>query len=171
MKAKPKTARDLRNNDKILRALNANHQDDLFKSNKKQTGKQTSKKFKESSNQRVAAKDILEELFDSDSENNISLNSARTPITAFFNRTKLQNDENDENMENNEEKENQSRIVEPVFQEHAYLARKSKEKSSHKLMKTIQQSPLMISKKAPKKYLETATNAISRYSQEVRMPF
>ena len=35
------------------------------------------------------AADILGELFDSDSEQNISLHSARTPITAFFNRSSL----------------------------------------------------------------------------------
>ena len=34
------------------------------------------------------ASDILGEFFDSDSEQDISLHSARTPITAFFNKSR-----------------------------------------------------------------------------------
>ena len=179
MKPNPKTAKDLKNNEQILKALDANHQDNLFKPNLNSKKGATSKSKKDKdeiiSQQPPRASDILGELFDSDSEQNISLHSSRTPITAFLNRMKSQNDD-EEVSEKDDQKENQEigrDNGEPAFQEHAFLARKAKEakkvSSSHKLMKTFQQSPLMISSndKRKRKRIEKDTNAISRYSQEV----
>lgn len=138
-----------------MKAYNANHEDNLFKSSKKKAPKK---------NETQKASDIIGELFDSDSEQNISLNSARTPITAFFKRNQslLENDEQD--------KENE--FVEPAaFQCNAFLARKSKDaKKTHKLMKTAQNGPLDLSKlKRKPKQFDKDTKAISRLSQEVNM--
>ena len=63
--------------------------------------------------------------------------------------------------------------VEPTFQEQAFLARKSKEAErtkTHRLMKTVQHSPLDISKDVRKnneKRMEKDTKAVARISQEV----
>ena len=58
------------------------------------------------------------------------------------------------------------------FQEQAFIARKAKDKKkTHRLMKTTQQSPLVIANEAQnkktKKKLEKDTATISRFSQEV----
>ena len=90
LKSKPKNVKDLKKNEEILKAHNDNHEDDLFKSKKapKTTGKAKSKTQR--------ASDILDDLFkDSDSEQNISLLSAKTPILAFIDRSRSANPEED----------------------------------------------------------------------------
>ena len=88
LKSKPKTITDMMNNDKILREFNTNHQDNVFKKNNKQKA--------EKSKHQTTASAIRTELFDSDSEQDISLMSSRTPITAFFNRNRTLDDNNDD---------------------------------------------------------------------------
>ena len=90
LKSKPKNLKDLKKNEEILKAHNDNHEDNLFKSKKatKTTGKAKSKPQR--------ASDILDDLFkDSDSEQNISLHSAKTPILAFIDRSRSANPEED----------------------------------------------------------------------------
>ena len=90
LKPKPKTLKDLKKNAEILKAHNDNHEDDLFK-NKKAT-KSTSK----AKPKPQRASDILNDLFnDSDSEQNISLHSAKTPILAFIDRSRSANQDED----------------------------------------------------------------------------
>ena len=70
------------------------------------------------------------------------------------------------------EKEN---YAEPTFQENAFLARKAKEaerRRTHRLMKTVQHSPLDTTKtnsvkKKDGKHMEKDLRAVARYSQEV----
>ena len=71
------------------------------------------------------------------------------------------------------EKEN---YAEPTFQENAFLARKAKEaerRRTHRLMKTVQHSPLDTTKtnsvrKKDGKHMEKDLRAVARYSQEVK---
>ena len=71
------------------------------------------------------------------------------------------------------EKEN---YAEPTFQENAFLARKAKEaerRRTHRLMKTVQHSPLDTTKtnsvrKKDGKRMEKDLRAVARYSQEVK---
>jgi len=177
-KSKPnsKTAAGLRNTNQVLKEYNANHEDNLFKPNSTQN-----RKNQPSVSQPKAA-DILGELFDSDSEQNISLHSARTPITAFFNRSSLRSKSFETSSFEVEgdaapttegvEKEN---YAEPTFQENAFLARKAKEaerRRTHRLMKTVQHSPLDTTKtnsvrKKDGKRMEKDLRAVARYSQEL----
>lgn len=104
LNTKPKTVADMQNNDKILKAHNVNHEDNLFKTSTA-TGAVVKKSSKKAEGNERKAADILGDLFDSDSEQNISLHSARTPITAYFdrNRSKTIENEDEENQENQEE--------------------------------------------------------------------
>ena len=82
----------MRKNEEIFKAYNENHEDDLFKPF---PSKRASQGLNLPNDHQPKASDILGELFDSDSEQNISLHSAKTPITAFINRNRL-NTEDDE---------------------------------------------------------------------------
>ncbi len=147
-----------------MHAFNAHHEDNLFKN----PTSSSRKKAKQANGNK--ASDILNELFDSDSEQNISLMSARTPITAFFKRC-------DQSKRLEEDEENHLDLTEPKFQERVYIARKANEakgpakakgkKATHKLFKTVQKSPLVIDSKTKKKRMDKDTQAISRFSQEV----
>merc|ERR1719433_778823 len=167
LKSKPKTITDMMNNDKILREYNTNHQDNLFKKTNKQ---KTSEKGKQ---HQTTASAIRTELFDSDSEQDISLMSSRTPITAFFNRSRTLDDNNDADADDENElnpQNYQKSNAEPGFQEQAFIARQLKDKRrTHRLMKTVQHTPLVIteSPNVKKKKIEKATAAISRFSQEL----
>ena len=89
LKSKPKSLKDAKKNEEILKAHNNDHQDDLFKA--KKTTKKTAKK-----DTGKRASDILAEIFhDSDSEQNLSLHSAKTPILAFIDRSKTVQPEED----------------------------------------------------------------------------
>ena len=93
LKSKPKSLKDAKKNEEILKAHNNDHQDDLFKA-KKTTKKTTKKTAKKDTGKR--ASDILAEIFhDSDSEQNLSLHSAKTPILAFIDRSKTVQPEED----------------------------------------------------------------------------
>ena len=109
LKSKPKTITDMMNNEKIRREFNKNHQDDLFKSNKAHHSKKNNDKNKkqtaEKSKHQTTASAIRTELFDSDSEQDISLHSARTPITAFFNRNRTLDGNNDDDEDADDENE------------------------------------------------------------------
>ena len=48
-------------------------------------------------------KDILEDLFDSDSENDLSLHSARTPIGRFFERSDSRTPANNESIQSEDD--------------------------------------------------------------------
>ncbi len=80
-----KSAKALQKNSEALAALNLSHEDDIMRDiqAKKQVRKSTT------------AEDILGELFDSDSDNNISFNSARTPIGNYVYKSKIGDDEDD----------------------------------------------------------------------------
>ena len=90
-------------NEKILKSYNTNHEDDVFKKSKKSNRKSLPGK-------KANASAIANELFETDSEKDISLHSARTPITAFFNNRnqtkddfdKCLDDENEENIPSND---------------------------------------------------------------------
>ena len=108
LKSKPKTITDMMNNEKIRREFNKNHQDNLFKSNKAHSKKNNDKNKKqtaEKSKHQTTASAIRTELFDSDSEQDISLHSARTPITAFFNRNRTLDGNNDDDEDADDENE------------------------------------------------------------------
>ena len=96
------------NNEKILKNYNTNHEDTLFKTtfktSKKSIGKNTSA--------------IIHELFQSDSEQDISLHSARTPITAFYNRnscSKNNEDNGDADDEHETNTQNYQTNAEPGY--------------------------------------------------------
>ena len=110
MVTKPKTIKDIQVNTRVLRGLNKNHKDDIFVTHQQ---KYSAKVFYYQFNfakckysifsplwpymthcitfQEVkqGPQDILEDLFDSDSENDLSLHSARTPIGRFFDRSEV----------------------------------------------------------------------------------
>ena len=93
LKSKPKSLKDAKKNEEILKAHNADHEDDLFKSATKKTTKKAVKKVDKAGKR---ASDILAEIFhDSDSEQNLSLHSAKTPILAFIDRSKSAQPEED----------------------------------------------------------------------------
>lgn len=115
---------------------------------------------------------IESELFTSESERDISLVSAKTPITAYFNRNNTLNNDSDADDENGAIQQNYQTHAEPGFQEQAFIARKAKDKKkTRRLVKTTQQSPLVIANEAQnkktKKKLEKDTATISRFSQEL----
>ena len=128
MVLKPKTIKDLQANTKVLNALNKNHRDDIFSSNKPKKKEVIKVRYTFCSpiiisiNQsydflgftntfctlsvqvvKQGPKDILDDLFDSDSENDISLHSARTPIGRFFERTDSRTPANNEEIQSDDD--------------------------------------------------------------------
>ena len=94
--AKPKTIAQRRRNQEVIALFNANHTDNFFQDK----GAPPSKK-REQSDKRVPtaapaelematrkADDIANDLFMSDSENDVSIHSAHTPIGNYFNRSR-----------------------------------------------------------------------------------
>ena len=129
LQAKPKTVTQMLNNEKILRAFNSNHQDTLFKPANKCSKKSLIGR---------SALAIESELFTSESEqgiltflilitfkyvlrdqnyikivSDISLVSAKTPITAYFNRNNTLNNDSDADDENEAIQQNYQTHAEP----------------------------------------------------------
>ena len=75
MEANPKTAAALQKNTRILNALNQNHEDDIL----------AHVKVKNPIRKSETVRDIMAELeIDSDSDNEISMSSARTPVGYYL---------------------------------------------------------------------------------------
>ena len=90
--ANPKTVAARQMNTKILREFNRDHMDDIF-----DTGVVTSAKPRSSRGRPKArnssskkADNIIDDLFNSDSENDISIHSSRTPIGNYLSRSRNQ---------------------------------------------------------------------------------
>lgn len=99
--ANPKTAKERRNNTRILKDMNVNYCDDFFSTGSLRVFRISSlfssrsrhnrsrwifQVEKRKDTKRVSkAADIVKDLFDSDSENNFSIHSARTPIGSYMN--------------------------------------------------------------------------------------
>jgi len=93
--AKPRTVKERVRNAGILQEFNAGHVDDLFESSKAPKAKSKSAAPlpslpappNASSPAKTGPKAILNDLFGSDSENDISMHSARTPIGNYIKPT------------------------------------------------------------------------------------
>ena len=83
----PKTLKQRRENAKILADFNRGHSDDLFEAKKKGTKQlEANETAAGPSSGRKNANEIVNEFFnESDSENDLSIHSSRTPIGKYFN--------------------------------------------------------------------------------------
>jgi len=91
MVANPTTIKDMRRNGDLMKEYNANHKDDLFGSTSEKVNCKTFEKGPISTkitDVKQGPRDILNELFPSDSETDISFHSARTPIGKYFEQSK-----------------------------------------------------------------------------------
>ena len=128
--ANPKTIKERKKNKEVIRMFNSNHSDNFFQDKNRvvaQVGDELEVVTATAANNR-RADDIANDLFMSDSENDVSIHSARTPIGNYFNRTKSVEDilggEEDEEVTEKE----------PNI---GYIHKKLREKQSRKARKSI----------------------------------
>jgi len=177
----PRTVAERRDNSRILQGLNLGHNDDIFNkggsrgTNRQSTsGKITKKTAGNGSNK--LADGILNELFDSDSENDLSVHSSRTPIGKYFERgTKTPIPDGDEHNLDFEDREvgGEGRSG---FMATAYIHRKIEEKrktdrrrTKHKLHSLTSKGPALL-EDDPGEGHSTINNTENRIIEEESRP-
>merc|ERR1719412_706277 len=80
MVANPTTIKDMRRNRDFMKEYNANHKDDLFESTSEKLNCIPAGEQPKPTDMKQGPRDILSELFPSDSETDISMHAPRTPI-------------------------------------------------------------------------------------------
>jgi len=166
----PRTVAERRDNSRILQGLNFGHNDDIFNRGAQwqSTSAEPTKKTSVNGSKKLAD-GILNELFDSDSENDLSVHSSRTPIGKYLERgTKTPIPDSDDHHLDLEDRDVGGE-GKSGFMATAYIHRKIEEKRKTERRRTKHKLHSLTSK-GPELFVDAPGNPENRIIEEESRP-